>query len=102
VVRPGWVEDDFHHRITRSFCQPQRLPESRSTNQERDQTFRFGIITCDPNRRILSVVKNILATGALIEVDNAIEIPDEFTLAIESELSARICRVHEGRPSRLR
>jgi len=39
------------------------------------------------------VVKNISPTGALIEVDNSIEIPDEFTLAIESEPSARVCRV---------
>ena len=61
--------------------------------KQRDPTFKFAIITCGPNRRILSVVKNISPTGALIEVDNALEIPDEFTLAIESEPSARVCRV---------
>lgn len=55
--------------------------------------FRFGIITCDPKRRILSVVKHISPTGALIEVDNALDIPDQFTLAVESEPSARACRV---------
>jgi hypothetical protein len=55
--------------------------------------FKLGIITCEPNRRILSVVKNISPSGALIEVDNAPEIPDQFTLAIESEPLARICRV---------
>jgi hypothetical protein len=37
----------------------------------------------------LSAVKNISPTGALIEVDNALEIP----LAIESESSVRVCHV---------
>jgi len=62
-------------------------------SQHRKPTFRFGIITCGADRRILSVVKNISPTGALIEVDNALEIPDEFTLTIESEPSSRVCRV---------
>jgi hypothetical protein len=61
--------------------------------KHRKQTFKFGIIMCGANRRILSVVKNISETGALVEVDNAIEIPDAFTLAIESEPAARVCRV---------
>jgi hypothetical protein len=64
----------------------------RRANQ-RNPTFKFGVICCDPDRRILSVVKNISPTGALIEVDNALEIPDTFTLAIESESAARVCRV---------
>ena len=68
------------------------LRADRRTKQ-RTRTFKFGIITYDPDRRILSVVKNISPTGALIEVDNSLEIPDEFTLAIESEPSARVCRV---------
>jgi hypothetical protein len=62
-------------------------------SKHRKQTFKFGIITCVANRRVLSVVKNISPTGALIEVDNALEIPDEFTLTIESESAVRACRV---------
>jgi hypothetical protein len=61
--------------------------------KQRDQIFQFGIITCEPGRRILSVIKNISPTGALLEVDSALEIPEQFTLAIESESSARVCRV---------
>jgi hypothetical protein len=68
------------------------LEADRRTKQ-RSPTFKFGIISCDPDRRILSVVKNISSTGAMIETDNTAEIPDEFTLAIESEFQARICRV---------
>jgi hypothetical protein len=62
-------------------------------SEDRKQTFQFGIITCGADRRILSVVKNISPNGALIEVENALEIPDEFALTIESEPSARDCRV---------
>ncbi len=47
----------------------------------RNRTFKFGIITCDLNRRILSVIKNISPTGALIEPDNTLEISDAFPLA---------------------
>jgi hypothetical protein len=61
--------------------------------KQRNQIFKFGIITCEPDRRILSVIKNMSPTGALLEVDNALEIPEQFTLAIESEPSARVCRV---------
>ena len=49
----------------------------RRTNQ-RNPTFKFGVISCDPDRRILSVVKNISSTGALVELDNAVEIPDKL------------------------
>jgi PilZ domain-containing protein len=59
----------------------------------RNDTFKIGIIACDPGRRVLSVVKNISSTGALLELDNALEIPDQCTLAIESEASPRFCRV---------
>jgi PilZ domain len=55
--------------------------------------YKFGIITCDPYRRILSVVRNLSPTGALLEVDNDVEIPDQFTLAIEAEPFARLCRI---------
>jgi PilZ domain len=76
-----------HYVNSRGF-----LKADRRTKQ-RNPIFKFGVITCDPDRRMLSVVKNISATGAMIEVDNALEIPDEFTLAIESEPSARVCHV---------
>jgi hypothetical protein len=64
----------------------------RRTTQ-RKPIFKFAIITYDPDRRILSVIKNLSATGAMLEVDNALEIPDRFMLAIEAEPFARLCRV---------
>jgi len=76
-----------HFINRRGFAQADRR------TKRRNQTFKFGTITCDPDRRILSVVKNISPTGALLEVDNTLEIPDQFTLAIDSEPVPRICRV---------
>jgi hypothetical protein len=61
--------------------------------KQRNPAFKFGIITCEPDRRILSIVKNISPTGALLEVENALEIPDQFTLTIDTEPASRSCRV---------
>jgi hypothetical protein len=61
--------------------------------RQRNPAFKFGVIACGLDRRILSIVKNISPTGALLEVENALEIPDQFTLTIDTEPAARSCRV---------
>jgi hypothetical protein len=76
-----------HFLNSRGFVEADRRTKPRS------DTFKIGIIVCGPERRVLSVVKNTSSTGALLELDNALEIPDQFTLAIESESSPRFCRV---------
>jgi PilZ domain-containing protein len=76
-----------HFLNSRGFVEVDRRHKPRS------ETFKIGIIASDPERRILSVVKNISSTGALLELDNALEVPDQFTLAIDSESSPRFCRV---------
>jgi PilZ domain len=76
-----------HFLNSRGFVEVDRRIKPRS------DTFKIGVIVCDPERRVLSVVKNISPTGALLELDNALEIPDHFTLAIDSESSPRFCRV---------
>jgi PilZ domain len=81
------------NELTGHFINRRGFVTADRRTDQRNPAFKFGVIACDPDRRILSVVKNISSTGALIEVDNALEISDEFTLAIESESSARICRV---------
>src|SRR5262249_25344330 len=40
-------------------------------------------------------------TGAMIEVENSLEIPDEFTLTIESESLTRLCRVAWKNPKQV-
>lgn len=61
--------------------------------KQRNPAFKFGLITCEPDRRVMSIVKNISATGALLELENALEIPDQFTLTIDTESAPRSCRV---------
>jgi hypothetical protein len=75
------------------FLNSRGFVEVDRRHKQRSDTFKIGIIASDPERRILSVVKNISPTGALLELDNALEIPDQFTLAIDSESSPRFCRV---------
>jgi PilZ domain len=67
------------------------LRADRRTKQ-RNPTFKFGVMTFGPDRR-LCVVKNISPTGAMIELENTLEIPDEFTLAIEADSFTHVCRV---------
>jgi hypothetical protein len=75
------------------------LRADRRTKQ-RNQTFKFGMITFGSDRR-LCVVKNISPTGAMIELENTLEIPEEFTLAIEADAFTHVCRVARKRPKQI-
>jgi hypothetical protein len=75
------------------------LRADRRTKQ-RNQTFKFGVITFGSDRR-LCVVKNISPTGAMIELENTLEIPDEFTLAIEADAFTHVCRAAWKRPKQI-
>src|SRR6266702_5881882 len=75
------------------------LTADRRTKQ-RNPTFKFGVITFGSDRR-LCVVKNISPTGAMIELENTIEIPDEFTLAIEADAFTHVCRVAWKKPKQI-
>jgi PilZ domain len=93
AFRIGWVEMTVSSQLPGHFLNSRGFVELDRRTKPRSDTFKIGIIACDPERRVLSVVKNISSTGALLELDNAVEIPDQFTLAIESESSPRFCRV---------
>jgi PilZ domain-containing protein len=83
----------FSGELPGHFINRRGFVQADRRTKQRNPTFKFGIITCEPGRRILSVVKNISPTGALLELDNTLEIPDQFTLAIDSEPAVRVCRV---------
>jgi len=75
------------------------LTADRRTKQ-RNPTFKFGMITFGSDRR-LCVVKNISPTGVMIELENTLEIPDEFTLAIEADAFTHVCRVTWKTPKQI-
>jgi hypothetical protein len=83
----------FSSELPGHFVNRRGFVQADQRTKRRNQTFKFGIITCEPDRRILSVVKNISPIGALLELDNTLEIPDQFMLAIDSEPAVRVCRV---------
>ena len=68
--------------------------------KQRNPTFKFGMITFGSDRR-LCVVKNISPTGVMIELENTLEIPDEFTLAIEADAFTHVCRVTWKTPKQI-
>src|ERR1700730_18324243 len=68
--------------------------------KQRNPTFKFGVITFGSDRR-LCVVKNISPTGAMIDLENTLEIPDEFTLAIEADSFTHVCRVAWKMPKQI-
>jgi hypothetical protein len=67
----------------------------------RSQVFKFGVIQCGSDRRILCVVKNISLTGAMIDVKNTLEIPDDFTLLLTAILSLGRVEWRGKSPSKL-
>jgi hypothetical protein len=68
--------------------------------KQRDPSFKFGIITCDPN--LLSVVRNISPTGALLEVNDPSKLPTNLRLLSSLSLRRAPAAWHGGKPSRSR
>ena len=61
--------------------------------QQRHRTFKAGTIQFNRAGGISCTVRNISDTGASLEVASPIGIPDDFTLAIESDHLVRQCHV---------
>ena len=66
------------------------LAEARRAARHR--TFKGGSIIFGP-AAIDCTVRNMSATGAQLEVESPLGIPDEFTLLIRPELARRNCTV---------
>src|SRR5216684_1694574 len=88
------VELHGHFLNRRGFLSADRRTKQRSPK------FKFGMITFGSDRR-LCVVKNISPTGVMIELENTLEIPDEFTLAIEADAFTHVCRVAWKKPKQI-
>jgi PilZ domain-containing protein len=67
------------------------LVENRTTTRRR--VFKAGTIAFGRGGSIPSIIWNLSPTGAMLEVDNVIDIPDKFTLVIEADRFNRSCRV---------
>ena len=58
----------------------------------RRQIFKFGMLSYRCLAK-LGVVKNISPAGALIAVENSIDVPDDFTLDVEAKIHTGLCHV---------
>jgi hypothetical protein len=57
------------------------------------RTFKGGSILFGTAAAIDCVIRNMSETGAALEVESAVGIPDDFTLLIRPEITKRKCRV---------
>jgi hypothetical protein len=64
----------------------------RRKNQ-RYRTLKMGAIIFNNGGGVSCMVRNISTAGACIEVTNPLEIPDAFTLVVESDNLLRRCHV---------
>lgn len=67
------------------------MPETRKTPRLR--TFKGGSIIFGVAAAVDCIIRNMSETGAALEVDSPVGIPDEFTLLIKPEFVKRNCRV---------
>jgi hypothetical protein len=75
--------------------------DERRRPPARQRTFKSGTIVFNRAGGITGVVRNLSPTGAMLEVESVIGIPDEFTLLIEVDHFKRPCHVVWRRPTRL-
>jgi hypothetical protein len=67
------------------------MVESRAA--QRHRVLKVGLIEFSAGGAIPCAVKNLSASGAALEVESAMDIPNRLTLAIPPEPIKRQCRV---------
>lgn len=66
---------------------------SENRRSARLRTYKGGSIIFGVAAAIDCIIRNMSETGAALEVESAVGIPDEFTLLIKPEFVKRNCRV---------
>ena len=66
---------------------------SDTRNSPRLRTFKGGSIMFGVAAAIDCIIRNMSETGAALEIESPVGIPDEFTLLIKPEYVKRNCRV---------
>ena len=67
----------------------------------RHRSFKLGQIKCGTGTAVPTVVRNFSPTGAVLEINSAIGIPDEFILVIAANPFSRPCRVTWRKPRQI-
>ncbi len=83
------------------MCLTESHPMEEHRTSPRKRTFKSATITFNRGGGITSLVKNLSDTGAMLEVETVVGIPDEFTLVIEADHLKRPCRIVWRQPTRI-
>jgi hypothetical protein len=75
------------------------MNENRSSPRQR--VLKAATIALRHGGAITSTVKNLSQRGAMLQIENVLGIPDEFTLIIQADNFKRACRVVWKKPSRI-
>lgn len=75
--------------------------DERRRPPPRRRTYKCGTLVFNRAGGITGLVRNISQTGAMLEVESVLDVPDEFTLLIEVDRFKRQCRVVWRQPTRL-
>ena len=67
------------------------MPEARRSLRSR--TFKGGSIIFGVAAAIDCIIRNMSETGAALEIESPVGIPDEFILLVKPEFVKRKCRV---------
>ena len=67
----------------------------------RKRTLKAGTIVFKSGGGISGVVKNLSDSGALVQVESVIGVPDNFTLLIEADHFKRECEIVWRLPNRI-
>jgi hypothetical protein len=67
----------------------------------RRRTLKGGIISFGQNASLSCMVRNLTSDGVCLEFGSLIGVPDNFTLAIESDPLRRTCNVIWRRENRI-
>ena len=78
------------------------MKSSEQRNKPRLRTIKGGSIMFGSAAAIDCIIRNMSDTGAALEVESPVGIPDDFTLLIRPEILKRRCQVVWRKERRLR
>ena len=76
------------------------MTERRAT-PPRKRTLKTGALEFNRAGGVTATVRNISESGAMLQVESIIGIPDEFTLFIETDGFKRTCQIVWRQPTKL-
>ena len=81
--------------------QPDKQLSADNRSKQRRRIYKAGKIVFGLGGGIDATVRNISDTGALLQVESVLDVPNDFVLAIPAEGFKRRCKIAWRRPTTL-